>query len=457
MFKPTSPGIRLSSILALGCAVLAVLALTPALALAEEAATAPEFLSQTNANIMWTLLAGFLVMFMQAGFALVECGFTRAKNAGNIMMKNFLDFAAGTPMFFLFGFALMFGTDLGGFLGTSGFALSGSTGLAADGQWTLTYWFFQSVFAATAATIVSGAMAERTKFGTYILVSIVITGLIYPISGHWAWGGGWLSAMGFMDFAGSTVVHSVGGWVALAGAMVLGPRLGKYSPDGKAKAIPGHNIPIAGLGVFILWFGWFGFNPGSTVTADGTIGYIAVNTNLAGCAGMLGAMIVAWIRYGKPDMSMSMNGALAGLVAITAGCFEVSPIGALIIGFCAGILVVFSVTFIDQVLKIDDPVGAVSVHGVCGAFGTLMTGLLASPDYGSNVGLFYGGGIGPFITQLIGVAAVFVWAFGTGFILMQVLKASFGLRASAEEELKGLDITEHGSEAYSGFQIFSNE
>jgi len=457
MFKPKSPGTRYLS-LALGCAAVAALALAPIPALAEEVAeAAPEMLTQANANILWTLLAGILVMFMQPGFALVEAGFTRAKNAGNIMMKNFLDFSAGAPVYFLIGYALMFGDDIGGFLGSSGFALSGSTGLAADGQWTLTFWFFQSVFAATAATIVSGAMAERTKFGTYILVSIVISGLIYPISGHWAWGGGWLSGMGFIDFAGSTVVHSVGGWIALAGAMVLGPRLGKYSPDGKAKAIPGHNIPMAGLGVFILWFGWFGFNPGSTVTADGTIGYIAVNTSLAACTGMVAAMITAWIRFGKPDMSMAMNGALAGLVAITAGCYELSPIGSMIVGFGAGIVVVLSVVFIDQVLKIDDPVGAVSVHGVCGAFGTLMVGLFASPDYGSATGLFYGGEIGQFITQLIGVAAVFVWAFGTGFIMMQVLKSVFGLRVSPEEELKGLDITEHGSEAYSGFQIFSNE
>ncbi len=442
---------------ALGWAAVAVLAFAPAPALAVEAAAAPEFLSQANANILWMLLAGVLVMFMQAGFALVECGFTRAKNAGSIMLKNFLDFAAGTPMFFLFGFALMFGTDLGGFLGTSGFALSGFTGLDADGQWTIAYWFFQSVFAAITATIASSAMAERARLGACMLVSALVTGLIYPISGHWAWGGGWLSAMGFMDFAGSTVVHSVGGWVALAGAMVLGPRLGKYAADGTARAIPGHNLPLAGLGVFILWFGWFGFNPGSTATVDGSIGYIAVNTNLAACAGMLGAMATAWIRFGKPDMSMTMNGALAGLVAITAGCFEVSPVGSLIIGCGAGIVVVFSVVFVDRVLRIDDPVGAVSVHGVCGAYGTLMAGLLASPDYGRTAGLFYGGGIGPFITQAIGVAAVFVWAFGMGFIAMQALKASFGLRASTEEELKGLDITAHGSEAYSGFQTFSNE
>lgn len=424
---------------------------------------APAMLTQDNANILWTLLAAVLVMFMQAGFAMVECGFTRAKNAGNILMKNFLDFSAGGVAFFLFGFALMFGNSIGGFVGSTGFALDGANAASADGMWTLTFWFFQSVFAATAATIVSGGIAERTKFGSYIIVSIIVTGLIYPVSGHWAWGGlwgesgGWLEAMGFADFAGSTVVHSVGAWVALAGAMVVGPRIGKYGPDGKANAIPGHNIPMAALGVFILWFGWFGFNPGSTTTADGTIGYIAVNTSLSACAGVLGAMIISWIKFGKPEPSMSMNGALAGLVAITAGCYELSPLGSVIVGFGAGILVVLSVVFIDQVMKVDDPVGAVSVHGVCGAYGTLMVAFFAAPGFGDLTGVLYGGEFGLVITQLIGIGAVFVWAFGTGFIAFSVVKAIMGVRASEEEELKGLDITEHGMESYSGFQIFSNE
>lgn len=443
---------------ALGGTAALILALTST-AFAEDA---PAMLSQANANTLWTLIAAILVMFMQAGFALVECGFTRAKNASNILMKNVLDFAAGSIIFYLLGYGLMFGTDLGGFIGLSNFGVASGSGIDPAGQWDLTFWFFQSVFAATAATIVSGGIAERTKFPAYIVVSILVTAIIYPVSGHWAWGsltgnGGWLGDLGFADFAGSTVVHSVGGWVALAGAMIVGPRMGKYTADGKARAIPGHNIPLACLGVFILWFGWFGFNPGSTTVADGTIGYIAVNTSLAGCAGTLGAMFTVWMRYGKPDTSMTLNGSLAGLVAITAGCFEVSPTGSLIIGLMAGILVVLSVDFIDKVLKIDDPVGAVSVHGVCGAFGTIMVGFFASPDYGSITGLFYGGGFGQVITQCIGVGAVFVWAFGMGYIVFASVKAVMGLRVTREEELKGLDICEHGSEAYSGFQIFTVE
>ncbi|MBU1003898.1 MAG: ammonium transporter [Proteobacteria bacterium] len=460
MFNPRHIWKRPLSSLFFAAATIAILCSSPGHALAEEA---PAMLTQDNANILWTLIAAVLVMFMQAGFAMVECGFTRAKNAGNILMKNFLDFSAGAVAFFLFGFALMFGNSIGGFIGSTGFALDGATAATADGMWTMTFWFFQSVFAATAATIVSGGIAERTKFGSYILVSIIVTGLIYPVSGHWAWGGlwgdsgGWLEAMGFADFAGSTVVHSVGAWVALAGAMVVGPRIGKYSPDGKANAIPGHNIPMAALGVFILWFGWFGFNPGSTTVADGTIGYIAVNTSLSACTGLLGALCTSWLRFGKPEPSMSMNGALAGLVAITAGCYELSPMGSLIVGLGAGILVVLAVEFIDKVLKIDDPVGAISVHGVCGAYGTIMVAFFAAPGFGSITGIFYGGGYDQLITQLIGVGAVFVWAFGMGFIAFSLVKAVVGVRVSEEEELKGLDITEHGMESYSGFQIFSNE
>lgn len=435
--------------------------LTPAVAFAEG-----EALSQEHGNLLWTLIAAILVMFMQPGFALVEMGFSRAKNAGNILMKNLLDFSAGVPVFFLVGFGIMFGQDVAGLFGSSGFALSGVDPTTAGGQWDLTFLFFQSVFAATAATIISGGIAERTKFSAYIIVSVAVTALIYPISGHWAWGSlwggdelgaGWLEAMGFIDFAGSTVVHSVGGWMALAGAIVVGPRLGKYSADGKAKAIPGHNIPLAGLGVFILWFGWFGFNPGSTTTVDGTIGYIAVNTAMAACTGALGAMIFAWIKHGKPDTSMSLNGALAGLVAITAGCYEVSPVGALIIGLLAGILVIISIEFIDQVLKIDDPVGASSVHGVCGIFGTIAVGFFAAPGYGDNAGLFYGGGTEIIVTQIIGAAAVSAWAFGAGLALFTIIKVTIGVRVSQEEELKGLDITEHGMESYNGFQIFTNE
>ncbi|QLA17649.1 ammonium transporter [Desulfolutivibrio sulfoxidireducens] len=437
-------------------AALGALAL-PGAALAQD--SAPEFLSQQNGNVMWTLIAAILVMFMQAGFAMVETGLTRAKNAGNILMKNMFDFAAGSPAFFLIGFALMFGDDVGGFVGFSNFGLSEASTADADGLWKYTYWFFQCVFAATAVTIVSGAIAERTKFVAYLFLSFLVTAVVYPISGHWIWGGGWLSKLDapMIDFAGSTVVHSVGGWVALAGAMLLGPRIGKYTKDGVARAIPGHNLPLVALGVFILWFGWFGFNPGSTTAANGTIGLIAVTTNLAACMAGLSAMVTAWLRYGKPDVSMSLNGVLAGLVAITAGCANVSPGAALIIGLLAGILVVLSVEFIDKVLKIDDPVGAISVHGVCGAFGTLCVGLFASPDFGGVAGLFYGGGLTQLITQIIGVGSVFVWAFGSGLVLFGLLKITVGIRVTAEEELKGLDLTEHGSEAYSGFQIFITE
>ncbi|MGM0645239.1 MAG: ammonium transporter, partial [Thermodesulfobacteriota bacterium] len=375
------------------------------------------------------------------------------------------DFSAGSVIFFLFGFAFMFGTDMSGLLGGSGFALSGIDATTPDGQWTLTFWFFQSVFAATAATIVSGGVAERTKFPAYILISILVTGLIYPVSGHWAWGSlwlgeagaGWLEGLGFADFAGSTVVHSVGGWIALAGAIVVGPRLGKYTKDGAVRAIPGHNIPLAGLGVFILWFAWFGFNAGSTTTADGTIGYIAANTSLAAGTGALGAMIMAWLRFGKPDATMSLNGILAGLVGITAGCYELAPLGAMLVGLGSGILCILSVEFIDKVLKVDDPVGCVSVHGTCGAFGTLCVGLLAAPGYGGLTGLFYGGGVDQLGIQALGVAAVFVWAFGIGFVAFKIVDAIVGLRVDEDEERKGLDITEHGMESYNGFQIFSTE
>jgi len=439
-----------------GLAALVALVL-PSAGFAQD--SAPEFLSQQNGNVMWTLIAAILVMFMQAGFAMVETGLTRAKNAGNILMKNMFDFAAGSPAFFLVGFALMFGDDIGGFLGFSNFGLSEASTADADGLWKYTFWFFQCVFAATAVTIVSGAIAERTKFVAYLFLSFAVTAVVYPISGHWIWGGGWLSKLDapMIDFAGSTVVHSVGGWIALAGAILLGPRIGKYTKDGVARAIPGHNLPLVALGVFILWFGWFGFNPGSTTAATGTIGLIAVTTNLAACLGGLGAMFTAWLRYGKPDVSMSLNGVLAGLVAITAGCANVSPMASMLIGVLAGILVVLSVEFIDKVLKIDDPVGAISVHGVCGAFGTLCVGLFASPDFGGTAGLFYGGGISQLITQIIGVGAVFVWAFGSGLVLFGLLKITVGIRVTAEEELKGLDLTEHGSEAYSGFQIFITE
>jgi Amt family ammonium transporter len=406
---------------------------------------------QLNINIVWTCIAAFLVFFMQAGFAMVEAGFTRAKNAVNILMKNLMDFSVGTLAFFLIGFGLMFGKT-NGLFGTTLFGLSG---VEPGSDWNWTFLIFQTVFAATAATIVSGAMAERTKFVGYLVYSFFITLFIYPIFGSWAWGGlldggGWLENLGFLDFAGSTVVHSIGGWLALAGAIMLGPRIGKYGPDRKPKAILGHNIPLAALGVFILWFGWFGFNPGSTTTGDGSIGYIAVTTNLAAAAGAIVAMIISWIIMKKPDASMALNGALAGLVSITAPCDGVSPVGAIIIGAVGGALVVFSVLFIDNKLKVDDPVGAVSVHGVCGLWGTLSVGL-----FNMESGLLYGGGLKQLGVQALGAGAAFCWAFGLGLVLFYAIKKTVGLRVTAEEELKGLDIGEHGMEAYSGFQIFT--
>ena len=417
---------------------------------------------QNNINIVWTCVAAFLVFFMQAGFAMVEAGFTRAKNAVNILMKNLMDFSIGTIAFFVIGFSLMFGASKGLF-GWDGFGLAGVEGDGASWNWT--FLIFQTVFAGTAATIVSGAMAGRTKFKSYICYSVFICAFIYPIFGSWAWGsllngGGWLEGMGFCDFAGSTVVHSVGGWLALAGAIILGPRLGKYGADGKAKAIPGHNITLAALGVFILWFGWFGFNPGSTTVGDGEIGRVAVTTNLAAAAGAIVAMCVSWVIGKKPDASMSLNGALAGLVAITAGCYTVTPAGAIVIGALAGALVYFSVIFIDSVLKVDDPVGAVSVHGVCGAFGTLACGLFNAEKVlgigDANGGLFYGGRFSQLGVQLVGIGAAFAWAFGLGLLMFTIIRVTIGLRASKNEEIKGLDIGEHGMEAYAGFQIFSS-
>ncbi len=431
------------------------------------AAFAEEATPESNAlaiNTVWTLIAAFLVFFMQPGFAMVEVGFTRAKNAANILMKNLMDFCIGSIAFWMVGFGLMFGASAMGLFGTSGFFLSTGDPSTADGLWQFAYWIFQAVFAATAATIVSGAVAERTKFPAYLVYSVFICALIYPIVGHWIWGGGWLAGKGMIDFAGSTVVHSVGGWAGLAGAMLLGPRLGKYNKDKSSNAIPGHNIPLAALGVFILWFGWFGFNAGSTTAGTNlSIATICVTTSLAASAAAITAMFTAWKRFGKPDTSMALNGALAGLVAITAGCANVSPLSAIIIGAIAGVLVVVSVEFIDKVLHVDDPVGAISVHGVCGIFGTLAVGLFAQAAYGESSGMgaingfFFGGGLSQFFTQLIGVLSVGAWVFGSSLLLFFIIKKTVGLRASDEEQLKGLDITEHGMESYAGFQIFTTE
>ncbi len=402
-------------------------------------------LVQAHADYVWTMVAAALVFFMQAGFALVEAGFTRAKNAVNIMMKNLMDFSVGSLAFWAIGFGLMFGVSKSGWLGTSGFFLSD---FSPDGDpWVLAFWMFQVVFAATAATIVSGAMAERTKFTGYLLYSIFISALIYPVFGSWAWGSlyhgnGWLEGLGFIDFAGSTVVHSVGGWAALAGTIVLGPRLGKYIKDGGIKPILGHNIPLAALGVFILWLGWFGFNPGSTTAASKDIAMIFVNTNLAAAAGAVLAMITSWIKFGKPEVGMSLNGALAGLVAITAGCANVSPTSSVIIGAIAGIIVVFAVIMFDRI-KVDDPVGAISVHGVNGAWGTLAAGIF---NMGGTTGKIIG-------VQLLGIAACFVWTFTAAYILFKIIDKTIGLRVSPEEEAKGLDLTEHGGNAYPDFEV----
>jgi Amt family ammonium transporter len=404
---------------------------------------------QVHLDYVWTLVCAALVFFMQAGFACVEAGFTRAKNSINIMMKNLMDFAVGSLAFWAVGFGLMFGTTTTGWFGTDGFFLSDF--VAGGDPWVLAFWMFQVVFAATAATIVSGAMAERTKFASYLIYSAVISAFIYPIFGSWAWGslfhgGGWLGKLGFIDFAGSTVVHSIGGWAALAGALVLGPRIGKYTKEGKVKAIPGHNIPLAAVGVFILWLGWFGFNPGSTTAGNKSIAMIFVNTNLAAAAGCVVAMLTSWIIFKKAEIGMSLNGALAGLVAITAGCANVSPSSSIIIGAIGGALVVFAVLFFDRI-GIDDPVGAISVHGINGAWGTLAAGLFNIEGVTANL-------IG---VQLLGIATAFVWSFGTCYILFKILKATVGLRVTPEEELEGLDIAEHGGHAYYDFQMGSKQ
>jgi len=429
-------------ILGLGAAGSAWAADPPATVESNKAAIA---LVQTHADYVWTLVAAALVFFMQAGFAMVEAGFTRAKNAINIMMKNLVDFSMGSLAFWAIGFGLMFGASSTGWFGTSGFFLSDFS--PKGDPWVLAFWMFQVVFAATAATIVSGGMAERTKFSGYIIYSVFISAFIYPIFGSWAWGGlyhggGWLENLGFIDFAGSTVVHSVGGWAALAGAIVLGPRKDKYTANGQPRAIPGHNMPLAALGVFILWFGWFGFNPGSTTAASKDIAMIFVNTNLAAAAGAVMAMFTSWVKLGKPEISMSLNGALAGLVAITSPCATVSPTSSVIIGAIAGVLVVFSVLFFERI-RVDDPVGAISVHGVNGAWGTLAAGIFNMGGTSAKI-------IG---VQLLGIAACFVWTFVNAFILFKVIDKVVGLRVTEEEEAEGLDYAEHGGNAYPDFLV----
>lgn len=410
-------------------------------------------------DTVWVLVAGMLVFFMNAGFAMLETGLCRAKNAVNILAKNLIVFAISSLAFWLVGFAIMFG-DGTSIFGMHGWALAGAdnspaTGDAYQGVFTALNWtgvplsakfFFQLVFAGTAATIVSGAVAERIRFSSFMIFSFILVAFIYPIGGHWAWGGGWLAAMGFVDFAGSTVVHSIGGWAALMGVLLLGPRRGKYLPDGTIKPIPGHNMALATIGTFILWLGWFGFNPGSTMAADpGAIASIALNTNMAAAAGAVAATLCAWMTLGKPDLSMILNGTLAGLVAVTAACSVVGVGSSVIIGMAGGVLVVYSVLAFDR-LEIDDPVGALSVHLVNGIWGTAAVGLFATEG-----GLFFGGGASKLLVQLTGIAAIGALVSACSFVTWLVMKRSAGIRVSADEEMEGLDVGEHGMEAYPGF------
>lgn len=405
----------------------------------------------SSADVTWTLVAAFLVYFMQAGFALCEAGLTRAKNTGNILMKNLMDFCIGTPCYWIVGFGLMFG-GTNALIGTLDPFMQGVYDFGSLPTWV--YAFFQTVFCATAATIVSGSMAERTNFKAYVFYSAAISLIVYPISGHWIWGGGWLAQLGFHDFAGSTAVHFVGGVTAALGACLLGPRIGKYDKNGKPRAILGHNMLAMALGVFILWFCWFGFNGGSTVCLTGddamtSAGLVVFNTNLSAALATLAAMIFTWVRYGKPDVSLTFNASLAGLVAITAGCDVVDPFGAAIIGIVAGILVILSVEFFDKVVKIDDPVGAISVHGACGCFGTLAIGL-----FNTESGLFYGGGLATLGVQALGLVSVAAWVLVTMFIIFKVIDKVIGLRVPEQIEIDGLDFAEHGlPTAYAGFAI----
>ncbi|MBR1821434.1 MAG: ammonium transporter [Clostridia bacterium] len=409
-------------------------------------------------NTIWVLLGAALVFFMQAGFAMCEAGFTRAKNTGNILMKNLMDFCIGTPLYWLIGFGIMFGAGSAAFGWIDPFIMKDYSHVLPAGVPLWAYAIFQTVFCATSATIVSGSMAERTKFSAYCVYSAAISLFIYPVSGHWIWGGGWLSEMGFHDFAGSTAVHMVGGVCALIGAKMLGPRIGKYDRDGKPRAILGHNLSIAALGVFILWFCWFGFNGASTVGMDSdelitSAGLVFFNTNLAAAVATLTTMLFTWIRYGKPDVSMTFNASLAGLVGITAGCDAVNPFGAAIIGLCCGFAVVLAVEFFDKVAKIDDPVGAISVHGVCGALGTILTGFFAT-GVSTMKGVFYGGGFKFLGMQLLGVASTIAWTAVVITVVFSLIKATIGLRADAEDEIMGLDRSEHGLlTAYAGFNI----
>jgi len=417
----------------------------------------------SSMDTLWVLLAGALVFFMQAGFFFLEGGLTRAKNVSNAMLKGAMDFCLGAIIFWAIGFAIMFGPDKGGFIGTGNF-FANAAGPMRDSLPLYVFLFFQIAFAGAAATILAGGIAERFKFSAYVVATVCITGLIYPFVGHWIWAeGGWLGKLGMVDFAGSTVVHTVGGVCAFIGAMMVGPRIGKYDPDGKVNAIPGHSIPMAALGTFILWLGWYGFNPGSTLKVSPAIAHIAITTTIAGSVGGAAAMFFTWARYSKPDVSMSLNGILAGLVAITAGCANVSPVSSLVIGLVAGVLVVYSVEFIDKVLKVDDPVGAVSVHAVNGIWGTLAVGLFAQASVGNANGvaaingLLFGGGFKQLGLQALGSLSTVVWVAVTSGLMFLALKKTVGLRVDEESQRVGLDITEHNVNAYPDFQASVSE
>lgn len=440
----------------IGIFALLLILLTSSATVAQEieSSSSPEY---DSLGTLWVILAAAMVFFMQAGFGLLEAGLIRAKNAANVLMKNLLDFCFASLGFYMFGFAIMFGSE-GLIVGTSGWFLVNAES-PVEGLPMPAFWLFQTVFAGTAATIVSGAVAERMRFVSYLVYSFIITAFVYPVVGHWVWGGGWLSRLNFHDFAGSTVVHAVGGVSALVGALMLGPRLGRFNPDGSPNYIGGHNLPLATLGVFILWFGWYGFNAGSTLGMDdpGMVARIAMNTTLAGAAGSLAAMFTAWKKFGKPDLTLALNGVLAGLVGITAPCAVVSDGVSILIGLVAGVLVIFGIGWLNQ-LRIDDPVGAIPVHGLCGIWGTITVGLFGRTSLGAPAdGLFYGGGFGMLGVQCLGVLACLGFTAVAMWIVFKAIEALIGLRVSQETELRGLDLDEHGLESYSGFQIFVTE
>jgi Amt family ammonium transporter len=440
------------ALLAAGC--LAALVAEP-LQAQEQLAETP--VSWDAVSTLWILIAAFMVFFMQAGFGMVEAGLIRTKNAGNVLMKNLLDFCSAALGYFAFGFAIMYGTE-GLLIGTEGWFMSG-TSSPVDGVPLEAFWLFQAVFAGTVATIVSGAVAERTKFVAYLAYSFLISAFVYPVVGHWVWGGGWLSRLNFHDFAGSTVVHAVGGVTALVAAWMVGPRFGRYNKDGSANAIGGHSMPLVTMGVFILWFGWYGFNAGSTLGMGepDTVARVAMTTTLAASMGGIVAMVTSWVRYKKPDLTLALNGALAGLVGITAPCAVVSVGSSIYIGLVAGILVVFGIEWLDRI-RVDDPVGAITVHGICGVWGTLAVGLFGQAALGAPAdGLFFGGGFGQLGIQMLGVAACLAFTAGAMWIVFKAIQAVIGLRVSHETELRGLDWDEHGMESYGGFQIFTTD